>query len=122
MEDHSVYRTRAAKLGPNVEALVMTILKQGQGFVDTRKIWGILSLDKRYDAGRIDAACQRARAMGSLSYRMVHDLLEMERIAAAATGVTAQTWAAEREVKHRFVRPLSVYGEQLSLSAKEGHA
>ena len=120
MEDHSVYRTRAAKLGPNVEALVMSILKQGQGFVDTRKIWGILSLDKRYAADRIDAACQRTRAMGSLSYRMVHDLLEMERI---STTATAQTWPNEEDkTKHRFVRPLSVYGEQLSLLAKEGHA
>ena len=120
MEDHSVYRTRAAKLGPNVEALVMSILKQGQGFVDTRKIWGILSLDKRYAADRIDAACQRTRAMGSLSYRMVHDLLEMERMAATARG---QTWPSEEEkAKHRFVRPLSVYGEQLTLLAKEGHA
>ena len=118
LEDHSVYRERAAKLGPNVEALVMAILKQGQGFIDTRKIWGILSLDKRYAADRIDSACQRAKAIGSLSYRMVHDLLEMESISAAAS----ETWPAEREVKHRFVRPLSVYGEQLSLPVKEGHA
>lgn len=120
MGDHSVYRERAAKLGPNVEALVMAILKQGLGFIDTRKIWGILSLDKRYAADRIDAACRRARAMGSLSYRMVHDLLEMERTAATAT---SGTWPREeREAKHRFVRPLSVYGEQLTFPVKEGNA
>jgi hypothetical protein len=57
--------------------------------------------------------------MGSLSYRMVHDLLEMERIAATAT---SETWPKVSEVKHRFVRPLSVYGEQLTFPVKEGNA
>ncbi|MBI4490517.1 MAG: hypothetical protein HY694_15650 [Deltaproteobacteria bacterium] len=46
LKDDSVYRKRAAKLGPSVEQMVVRLLEQGQGFIDTRKIWGILSLDK----------------------------------------------------------------------------
>jgi hypothetical protein len=38
MKDDSLYRKRAAKLGPDVERLIIILLQQGQGFIDTRKI------------------------------------------------------------------------------------
>ena len=39
MDDNSHYIKRAERLGPNVKEVVMRILLQGNGFVDTRKIW-----------------------------------------------------------------------------------
>lgn len=122
LEDHSIYRDRAAKLGPSVEALVVAILKQGQGFIDTRKIWGILSLDKRYTADQINEACRQAVAVDSLSYRSVHGFLELRRCATAVPEPRVAPGATARKSAHRFARPLSVYGEQISLFVKEGNA
>jgi hypothetical protein len=122
--DHSVYRERAAKLGADAEALVVAILQQGQGFIDTRKIWGILSLDKSYEADAINEACRQAVAAGSLSYRTVRNFLELKRCATAAeceaAGIGVPVLA--RNKAHRFVRPLSVYTGQAPLFEKEGNA
>lgn len=115
MEDGSVYRKRAAALGPHVEEAIVRLLEQGNGFVDTRKIWGVLSLDKRYPAGCIDAACRRALEIGSLSQRTVQQFAGIEagklERAAAAAGEPAPT--AKRS--NKFVRPMATYVAQLSL-------
>ena len=60
LQDDTSYRQRARALGPQVDAMIEKILAQGKGFIDLRKVWGILSLDKRYPASRIDGACGRA--------------------------------------------------------------
>ena len=115
MLDDSMYRRRAARLGPAVDAIVLGIMKQGQGFVDTRKIWGVLSLDKRYPADKINAACEKAVKLGLLSYRAVKGLLEAEldreKAAAAEPGEIRKV----KPVEHKFVHPLSEYEAQLSL-------
>lgn len=114
MLDDSMYRRRAAKLGPAVDAMILAIMKQGQGFVDTRKIWGVLSLDKSYAADKIDAACGKALKMGMLSYRAVKGLLEAERDREKAlAGAVAPARKAAR-AEHKFIRSLSEYEEQLS--------
>ncbi len=120
MQDGSVYRKKARKLGPSVEAMIVGLLRKGRGFVDTRKIWGILSLEKSYEASRVDAACRRALDLESLSFRTVKTILQTEEIAAYE-----RTKEAEREEgapagrtdkkDYKFVRPLSVYKEQLEL-------
>ena len=118
MQDGSMYRQRAAKLGPSVETMVVRLLEQGQGFVDTRKIWGILSLDKRYRPDRIDAACRQALEMGNLGYRAVKIWLEAEEAAEcerAQAASPAQPAPVLRKTAHQHVRPLSVYQEQLTL-------
>lgn len=61
----------ASKLGPAVHDLVAAILREGDGFIDFRRIWGILSLEKKYCREAIDAACQRALWDEELSYRAV---------------------------------------------------
>jgi hypothetical protein len=115
MEDGSVYRKRAAALGPHVEEMIVRLLKQGNGFVDTRKIWGVLSLDKRYPAGCVDAACRRALEIGSLSQRTVQQFAGIEagklERAAAASGQPAPT----SKGTNKYVRPMAVYVAQLSL-------
>ena len=46
MSNNEHYLVRARKIGPFVEELIKSILLSGNGFVDTRKVWGILSLEK----------------------------------------------------------------------------
>lgn len=120
MQDGSVHRRRAAKIGPYVEAMVVKLLEQGHGFIDTRKIWGILSLDKRHRAERIDEACRRALGSGNLGYRAVKILLDAEEtgeLLRAQLARAEQSLAAvpPAPVAHKHVRPMSVYQEQLKL-------
>jgi len=115
MSNHSIYHKRAKELGPNAEELVRRILRQGYGFVDTRKIWGILSLDKSYPASSIDEACRKALAMDSPSFRTVKGILEVGP-------KPVLDGPLRRLEEYRFVRPLSVYGDQLSMFEEEGTA
>lgn len=121
MQDNSFYQRRAQALGPHVDEMIQNLLVQGQGFVDTRKIWGILSLDKRYDAGRIDEACRRALELHQTGYRAVKRLLEWEDTIVPAPS-EAPARGAEARPRHKYARPLSVYREQLNLFPKEAQA
>ncbi len=122
LEDHSWYRERAARLGPHVEEMIVALLKQGHGFIDTRKIWGILSLDKRYPGQALNAACQQAIALDSLSYRTVKGFLELGGPKQDTEGYAL----AKNTNKHKFIHPLSDYEAQMGLFAystkeKEDH-
>jgi transposase len=67
----------AAKTGPATAELISTILERRrhpeQGFRTCR---GILALSKRFDQGRIEAACKRALMIGGLSFKSVKSILE----------------------------------------------
>jgi transposase len=112
MNDHSLYRTRAQAIGPDCDQFVLTLLKQGQGFIDTRKIWGILSLDKTHSTSLINDACRQAIALDSYSYQTVKRLLKLLKIEKSPV---ADSTPAESKTTHKFVRPMSVYEEQLKL-------
>lgn len=123
MQDDSFYRKRAAALGPHVDEMILRLLSRGQGFIDTRKVWGILSLDKHYAAHQIDVACRRALELDQLSFRTVKAFLELEEVQALARSAKqgreparVKPWPAA----HKHVRPLSVYREQLNLFTKDG--
>jgi len=79
LEDESFYRKQALKIGPYVEQIVIHILQQGDGFIDTRKIWGILSLDKKYSKEEINEACCNSLSLQAYSYRGVLKMLELNR-------------------------------------------
>lgn len=117
LQDGSLYRRRAATLGPHVEAMVVKLIEQGHGFVDTRKIWGILSLDKRHRAERIDAACRRALESGNVGYRAVKVLVEAQEPLELARAEAASAPQVEpaATTAHKHVRPLSVYQEHVTL-------
>jgi len=117
LEDGAMYRRRAAALGPHVAELTDRILKQGEGFMDTRKIWGILSLDKRYDGGRIDSACRRALELDSPGYRSVLRLLEIEDSMELEYKATEEGKRERNYVQPptKYIRPMSVYAAQLTL-------
>lgn len=119
MQDGSLYRKRAQALGPDVDQFVLALLGQGLGFIDTRKIWGVLSLDKSFTGPQINEACRQALELGTLSYRMVKSLLKLlPQTPRAAATVTATQPCRGSDLKsepNKFVRPLSVYEEQLKL-------
>lgn len=66
----------ANKIGPAVEIFVRRVLNQGDGFIDFRKIWGVLSLNKKYSNEKINQACEYALEAEVLSYLCVVRFLE----------------------------------------------
>ena len=118
MRNGSLYRKRAQALGPDVDRLVLELLNQGQGFIDTRKIWGILSLDKSFTAAQVNEACRQALEFGTLSYRMVKSILKLLPTKPGKTPDAPRQEIAQSKQEsapNKFVRPMSVYEEQLHL-------
>lgn len=71
-------RELGAKIGPAVETFVNKVLLQGDGFIDFRKIWGVLSLNKKYSNEQVNRACEFALDAEVLSYRTVVHFLEQD--------------------------------------------
>lgn len=111
MQDDSHYLKRAAKLGPDVERLVLILLRQGEGFIDTRKIWGILSLDKKYQPQRINEAARLAIECETPGYRAVVALLKLQSNSARIT----EEKPRGNTTNNKFVRSLSHYQEALTM-------
>ena len=86
---HERIRREAETVGRDAAVLVDVILRSRphpeQGF---RSCIGILRLVKRYGAGRVDAACARALALGTRSYTSVATILKNHR--ENAPGPTAE--------------------------------
>ena len=120
MQSDSLYRKRAQAIGADVDRFIVALLNKGQGFVDTRKIWGILSLDKVYSAEQINKACRQALELHSLSYRTVKSLLELMPSTSAESEYkslkkTTTHVHSDDKAKNKFARPMSVYEEQLNI-------
>jgi hypothetical protein len=77
LENHAHYIKQAEAIGGNVSRMIQIILSRGEGFVDTRIVWGILTLNKKYPNSAIDKACESAIEIGSISLRTVHSFLKM---------------------------------------------
>lgn len=115
LNDGSIYRTRALTIGIYVEKVVLFHLEQGQGFIDTRKIWGILSLDKKYSSSVINEACRQAIELRSLSYRTIKSLCKLSPTSKLNSNENEMKNGRKTQESHKFVRPFSVYEEQLKL-------
>lgn len=128
MEDNSIHRASARKLGPDVETIIVNILRRGQGFIDTRQVWGIICLDKEYPATAINTACQHALELKRHSYRAVLRILERthpkpktakRKQANARSNNSAPSNDADAArdggfVQHKYTRDLSVYSQHVS--------
>ncbi|MBF0330287.1 MAG: transposase [Nitrospirae bacterium] len=112
MREGSFYRKRAAMLGPYVEEIIVRLLMQGNGFIDTRKIWGILALDKKYSAGDINEACQKALSVDAMSYRSILTFLQLK----AAGNQEEKKGGFQTSTKEsKFIRPIKEYQQLLNL-------
>lgn len=110
MQDESHYLKRASRLGPDVERLILILIRNGEGFIDTRKVWGILSLDKKYSADEINLACRRALECNDIGYRSVKMFLKL----CSPPGSTDPHQMSQPKT-NKFVRPLSDYQSALGL-------
>jgi hypothetical protein len=107
----------ASKIGPHAEEFVRATLSRGEGFVDTRIIWGFLSLDKTYSRDSINQAAGIALEMNQLSSRLVERLIKLthEKPIPAEKVVTKTPGTQVKSAK--FVRPMSVYTDRLKGAA-----
>jgi len=111
LKDHGHYLKQGKKIGPFVEQFVSIILARGGGFIDTRVVWGLLSLDKKYSALSIDNACKDAIEFSEVNLATVKRFLNLKpkKIQEEINNETQQT------VGGKFVRPISEYKNHLKL-------
>jgi len=79
IKDNEHYLERARRLGGYTEELVRQLLIYGKGFVDTRKVWGILNLDKQFSPSEIDQAARWCLDREELSYRSMLNFLNLKK-------------------------------------------
>lgn len=101
IDDWHNYASEAEKIGPCVKEMILKILCAGNGFLDYRKIWGILSLNKSYSNGDIDRACQQALACSRIGYRAVLSFLTIKSDDSKSTILESKD--------NKFVRDMSEY-------------
>lgn len=77
LEPESFYRRSARRYGANVEKLIVSVIEQGAGFIDTGAIFGILNFDKMYSPQAIDGACGCALELDQSNYRAVKAILKL---------------------------------------------
>jgi hypothetical protein len=104
MTDGQYYLKKARDIGVHTEKLIEAILLSGQGFVDTRKVWGILSLDKSNSKERIDDACKMALECNLLGYRSVLSFLNLK---------PEDKSEIKKSSENKFIRDINEYNEQL---------
>ena len=112
-QDGSYYRQRALKLGHCVEQVIHHLLMHGDGFIDTRKVWGILSLDKKYTPDEINESCRRAISVDSYSYRTVLRFLQCKTDIEDKTVITDSS-----KQSSKFIRPMDEYKQLLDKEEK----
>ncbi len=75
-ENNKGYISHARRIGPHCEALIKALIMRGEGFVDTRILWGVLSLEKKkYPTDLIDQACGDAYRLGKFSSKYVEKII-----------------------------------------------
>ena len=119
LEDQSLLRKRAQKLGPAVDTMVFRILHRGMGFIDFRKIWGILNLDKKYSSESINQACALALEQDRIGYRAVKEALELLELE-TRQHCLAQPGTTLRHQSAKFIRPMVEYQQKIQLRLIEG--
>lgn len=131
LSEDSIYRQNARKLGPFVEQMIVSVLRQGQGFIDTRKVWGILCLDKEYAPEAINAACKRALELKTHGYRAVRRFLKHAPKAKHTLAANRRSTrpddnestvaSASGAVQYKYIRDLSVYSQQIAIFPTHTH-
>jgi hypothetical protein len=75
-ENNKGYINQAKRIGPHCEALIKTLILRGEGFVDTRILWGILALEKKkYPTDLIEQACADAYRLGKFSSKYIEKII-----------------------------------------------
>jgi hypothetical protein len=112
--DHGHYLRQARGIGAHVEQFVGIILARGEGFVDTRVVWGLLTLNKKYSVEDIDKACLSALELSQVNLRTVHQLLNIMAKPKQKQDPKEEIPAAQT-MGGKFTRSMSEYKNHLRL-------
>ena len=124
LEDHGHYLRRALDIGIDVERFVACVLARGDGFVDTKVVWGLLTLNKKYSPVDINRVCFAALELSQVNLRTVHQLLTIMAIpkkvgssenSARGAYCSATALPNENAKGGKFARPMSEYKKHLNL-------
>jgi len=116
LEDHGHYLQRAATIGANVERFISLVLARGEGFVDTRVVWGLLTLNKKYQNADVDKACLSALELSQVNLKTVRQLLNI--MASPKTNTDSSSTEElhpAQSIGGKFARPMSDYKNHLKL-------
>jgi transposase len=115
-ETHHILR-QAKAIGPATEQLCQRLFAH-EGRVGQRRLWGIVSLTKRFPRRLIDTACAMALDNGVLSYTHIRALTERllaEALAAIDTPVQGELVLTQQ---HRLIREGNDYADLFTLGAQ----
>ena len=116
LQDHGHYLKRAEAIGINVERFISIILARGEGFVDTRVVWGLLTLNKKYKNVDIDNACLSALELSQANLGTVRQLLNiMAKPKEKQKEFLKEDLTSAQTMGGKFVRPMSEYKDHLKL-------
>ena len=104
--------------------LINKLLFAIEGRVGQRKLWGIVSLTRRYPKRCINAACAQALQEGVYSYKRVQDMTEA-LFAKAVDDMQSQahgddpvnTRATDLTQQHELIREAQEYGDLFTQAA-----
>jgi hypothetical protein len=114
LENNAHYLKKGRDIGPNVGLLIEKVICRGQGFVDTRIIWGVLSLEKKYSHQTIDWAAGVALEVDRLSSRFVEEMAQLHYAEASDKILAASKDVHESLAPSKFARSMDVYKEHLA--------
>jgi len=115
LQDHGHYLKQARAIGANVERFISIILARGEGFVDTRVVWGLLTLNKKYSNTDIDKACLSALELSQVNLATVRQLLTIMAQPKKKEINEEQSSSAVQTMGGKFARPMSEYKNHLRL-------
>lgn len=114
LEDHGHYLEKASLIGKNAERFVSIILARGSGFVDTKVIWGLLTLNKKYSNEDIDKACLSALELEEVKLKTIRSLLNI--MAKPKPQINNNDdFKGEQTIGGKFVRSINEYKTHLKL-------
>lgn len=114
LQDHGHYIKQARGIGPSAEQFVGIILARGEGFVDTRAVWGLLTLNKKYTETDIDKACLSALELSQVNLKTVHQLLNIMAKPKPKV-LPSEEIPAAQTMGGKFARHMSEYKNHLRL-------
>jgi hypothetical protein len=114
LSDHGHYLKKAQEIGLNVERFIAIILARGEGFVDTRVVWGLLTLNKKYQNADIDKACLSALELSQVNLATVRQLLNIMS-KPKEKNKHGQIELGAQPTGGKFARPASEYRSFLKL-------
>lgn len=108
-ENNQGYLRRAKQIGPHCEAVIKVLILRNSGFIDTRIIWGILSLDKKYEINFIEMACADAYNLGKFSSKYIEKII-LERMKMVHLN---QKFSSQKHPETAFTKSSTEYAKHI---------